>query len=87
LKSILRKVIPNIFPHTIEKCAIAHHEAGHAVASYLLQLPVSTVSIAQQDDYRGYVDYPIEWRDNVFKKKWEKITLNGKNELNYFLVI
>jgi hypothetical protein len=69
LKSIFRKIIPSLFPYTIEEYAIAHHEAGHAIARYCLNLPISIVSIVLQEDCRGYVDYPEDWRDEVFKKR------------------
>jgi ATP-dependent Zn protease len=81
LKSIIRKIIPGSFPYKPEKYDIAYHEAGHAVARYCLKLPISIVSIVQQEDYRGYADYPADWRDDVVKKREDEIQLAWENRI------
>jgi hypothetical protein len=47
----------------------AYHEAGHAVAAYVLRLPVRGVSISEDEDASGRVEYappPASFRPDVW---------------------
>lgn len=54
---------------TIE--AIAHHEAGHAVADYIFGIQIDHVTINLEEDSLGHVDISKEWSDEEKRKHHE----------------
>lgn len=74
IKTQLKKIGFYIFPDFLKVKAVAYHEAGHAIACYRLQIPISKITINRQEDCLGYVDYPEKWKQNVVKQ------LDGESE-------
>jgi hypothetical protein len=74
MKSRLKEFFFYVFPDFLKTKALAYHEAGHAIACCRLKLPISKVTIIEQEDCLGYVDHPENWKQNIRKR------LNGEDD-------
>lgn len=62
-------------PRTKKLEAIAYHEAGHAVAGYLLNVSIVEVSIIREDGNLGHCSY-VELREQLFQERQERTARN-----------
>lgn len=51
--------------------AIAYHEAGHAVANYIFEIPIECASILPEDHYSGCVEISKKWIEKKFGEDCE----------------